>query len=85
MFLVVSPETEIVPAITTPTSPRIEKLATTPGGRSRTDREERRSANTLYQEISFQDADALGEMDEGADITGNFFCPSSLNLKLTIL
>lgn len=58
--------------VTTPTSPQVEKLATTPGGRSRTDREERRSANTLYQEISFQDADALGEMDEGADITGYF-------------
>ena len=66
-----SPETETAPPITTPTSPRVEKLATTPGGRSRTEREERRSANTLYQEISFQDADALGEMDEGADITGN--------------
>lgn len=67
-----SPETETVPVITTPTSPVVEKLATTLGGKSRTDREERRSANTLYQEISFQDADALGEMDEGADITGNF-------------
>ncbi|XP_011496240.1 PREDICTED: JNK-interacting protein 3 isoform X1 [Ceratosolen solmsi marchali] len=71
----VSPETEIAPTITTPTTPRIEKLATTPGGRSRTDREERRSANTLYQEISFQDADALGEMDEGADITGSYVHP----------
>jgi hypothetical protein len=27
----------------------------------------------LYQELSFQDAEALGEMDEGADITGNSF------------
>ncbi|XP_058796711.1 JNK-interacting protein 3 isoform X2 [Phymastichus coffea] len=66
----VSPETEQPSVATTPTSPKVEKVATTPGGRSRTEREERRSANTLYQEISFQDADALGEMDEGADITG---------------
>ncbi|XP_053976020.1 C-Jun-amino-terminal kinase-interacting protein 4 isoform X4 [Hylaeus volcanicus] len=65
-----SPETEIHPLLVTPTSPTIvEKLATTPSGRSRTEREQR-SANTLYQELSFQDADALGEMDEGADITG---------------
>lgn len=54
----------------TPTTPTVEKLGTTPSGRSRTEREQR-SANTLYQELSFQDADALGEMDEGADITGN--------------
>lgn len=71
----VSPDTETAPIITTPTSPRVEKLATTPGGRSRTDREERLGANTLYQEISFQDADALGEMDEGADITGSYVHP----------
>ncbi|KAL7299548.1 hypothetical protein TKK_0007626 [Trichogramma kaykai] len=69
----ISPETEQAPAVTTPTSP--QKQATTPGGRSRTEREERRSANTLYQEISFQDADALGEMDEGADITGSWVHP----------
>lgn len=76
----VSPETETAPPITTPTSPKIEKVATTPSGRSRTDREERRSANTLYQEISFQDADALGEMDEGADITGELlYLNSCLN------
>lgn len=66
-----SPETEVPPTLMTPTTPTagIEKLATTPGGRSRTEREQR-SGNTLYQELSFQDADALGEMDEGADITG---------------
>jgi hypothetical protein len=34
---------------------------------------EQRSGNTLYQELSFQDAEALGEMDEGADITGNCY------------
>ncbi|XP_071743155.1 JNK-interacting protein 3 isoform X6 [Lepeophtheirus salmonis] len=31
---------------------------------------ETRTGNTLYQELSFQDADALGDVDEGADITG---------------
>ncbi|XP_076178873.1 JNK-interacting protein syd isoform X3 [Ptiloglossa arizonensis] len=69
-----SPETEAPPLLVTPTTPTVEKLGTTPSGRSRTEREQR-SANTLYQELSFQDADALGEMDEGADITvnDNFF------------
>ena len=64
-----SPETEVPPPLITPTTPTVEKLASTPSGRSRTEREQR-SGNTLYQELSFQDADALGEMDEGADITG---------------
>jgi len=70
-FIDESPETEVPPTLITPTTPTasIEKLATTPSGRSRTEREQR-SGNTLYQELSFQDADALGEMDEGADITG---------------
>ena len=31
---------------------------------------EERTGNTLYQEIHFQEPDALAEMDEGADITG---------------
>lgn len=39
-----------------------------PAGKSHTKREQR-SGNTLYQELSFQDVEALGEMDEGADIT----------------
>ncbi|XP_011338590.1 JNK-interacting protein 3 isoform X2 [Ooceraea biroi] len=71
-----SPETEVPPSLMTPTTPTvgIEKLATTPSGRSRTEREQR-SGNTLYQELSFQDADALGEMDEGADITGSLVHP----------
>ncbi|XP_076749143.1 JNK-interacting protein syd isoform X2 [Xylocopa sonorina] len=70
-----SPETEIPPPLVTPTSPTtVEKLVTTPSGRSRTEREQR-SGNTLYQELSFQDADALGEMDEGADITGSWVHP----------
>ncbi|XP_076178875.1 JNK-interacting protein syd isoform X5 [Ptiloglossa arizonensis] len=69
-----SPETEAPPLLVTPTTPTVEKLGTTPSGRSRTEREQR-SANTLYQELSFQDADALGEMDEGADITGSWVHP----------
>ncbi|XP_014599413.1 PREDICTED: JNK-interacting protein 3 isoform X2 [Polistes canadensis] len=71
-----SPETELPPPLITPTTPSgLEKLATTPsGGRSKTEREQR-SGNTLYQELSFQDADALGEMDEGADITGSWVHP----------
>ncbi|XP_023290320.1 JNK-interacting protein 3 isoform X2 [Orussus abietinus] len=69
-----SPETEMPPPVITPTSPCVEKVATTPSGRSRTEREQR-SGNTLYQELSFQDADALGEMDEGADITGSWVHP----------
>ncbi|XKL65617.1 hypothetical protein PGB90_009037 [Kerria lacca] len=43
----------------------------TPAGKSHTKREQR-SGNTLYQELSFQDAEALGEMDDGADITGGY-------------
>jgi hypothetical protein len=31
---------------------------------------EKRLGNNLYQELSFQDTDALGEVDEGADLTG---------------
>ncbi|XP_043671717.1 JNK-interacting protein 3 isoform X3 [Vespula pensylvanica] len=71
-----SPETELPPPLITPTTPSgMEKLVTTPsGGRSKTEREQR-SGNTLYQELSFQDADALGEMDEGADITGSWVHP----------
>ncbi|XP_026280597.1 C-Jun-amino-terminal kinase-interacting protein 4 isoform X4 [Frankliniella occidentalis] len=48
-------------------SPETEELPP-PGGKSHTKREQR-SGNTLYQELSFQDVEALGEMDEGADIT----------------
>ena len=33
---------------------------------------ETRTGNNLYQELSFQDSDALGDIDEGADITGKF-------------
>ena len=31
---------------------------------------EKRTGNNLYQELSFQEPDALGEIDEGADLTG---------------
>ena len=31
---------------------------------------ETRTGNTLYQELSFQDCDAIGDVDEGADISG---------------
>ncbi|XP_057342047.1 JNK-interacting protein 3 isoform X8 [Microplitis mediator] len=74
-FVDESPETDVPPpAIATPTTPVVDKQISTPSGRSRTEREQR-SGNTLYQELSFQDADALGEMDEGADITGSWVHP----------
>jgi hypothetical protein len=31
---------------------------------------ETRTGNNLYQELSFQDSEVLGDVDEGADITG---------------
>ncbi|KAL1130562.1 hypothetical protein AAG570_011808 [Ranatra chinensis] len=49
-------------------------IVTTPVGRSTT-KKEQRIGNTLYQELSFQDAEALAEMDDGADITGNWVHP----------
>ncbi|XP_054274802.1 JNK-interacting protein 3-like isoform X4 [Macrosteles quadrilineatus] len=55
-------------------APAPPPAVTTPVGRSHTKRETR-SGNTLYQELSFQDAEALGEMDEGADITGSWVHP----------
>ncbi|XP_023710608.1 C-Jun-amino-terminal kinase-interacting protein 4 isoform X5 [Cryptotermes secundus] len=61
----------------TPELEDVEELTTTivsPLGRSKT-KKEQRSGNTLYQELSFQDAEALGEMDEGADITGSWVHP----------
>ena len=33
---------------------------------------ETRAGNNLYQELSFQDTDALADIDEGADLTGNW-------------
>ncbi|XP_046390896.1 JNK-interacting protein 3 isoform X4 [Ischnura elegans] len=58
----------------TPTDPQDEIRQHQIGGRSHT-KKEQRIGNTLYQELSFQDADALGEMDEGADITGSWVHP----------
>ncbi|XP_071446939.1 JNK-interacting protein 3 isoform X3 [Hetaerina americana] len=58
----------------TPTDPQDEIRQQQVGGRSHT-KKEQRIGNTLYQELSFQDADALGEMDEGADITGSWVHP----------
>ncbi|KDR19135.1 JNK-interacting protein 3 isoform X3 [Zootermopsis nevadensis] len=61
----------------TPELEDVEALMTTivsPIGRSKT-KKEQRSGNTLYQELSFQDAEALVEMDEGADITGSWVHP----------
>ncbi|KAK9499821.1 hypothetical protein O3M35_002785 [Rhynocoris fuscipes] len=56
-------------------------VVTTPIGRTTT-KKEQRSGNTLYQELSFQDADALGEMDEGADITANMDGPKPDSSRL---
>merc|ERR1719150_1435130 len=36
---------------------------------------ETRAGNNLYQELSFQDTDALADIDEGADITGGWVHP----------
>nr|CAD7260769.1 unnamed protein product [Timema shepardi] len=63
-----------------------------PIGRTKT-KKEQRSGNTLYQELSFQDAEALGEMDDGADITGQVYtsllsCPTpwlGLSTELRVL
>ncbi|RZF40125.1 hypothetical protein LSTR_LSTR011253 [Laodelphax striatellus] len=61
-----------------PVGPPPPPLVTTPGGKSHTKREQR-IGNTLYQELSFQDAEALGEMDEGADITDSESEPDARN------
>merc|ERR1719150_978744 len=37
---------------------------------------ETRAGNNLYQELSFQDSDALADIDEGADLTGGWVHPS---------
>ncbi|XP_022910813.2 JNK-interacting protein 3 isoform X1 [Onthophagus taurus] len=58
--------------ITSPISPQAKSQSHT--GRVHTHKEER-SGNTLYQELSFQDADALADMDDGADITGGWVHP----------
>ncbi|XP_025833932.1 JNK-interacting protein 3 isoform X2 [Agrilus planipennis] len=64
--------------ITSPISPSEHNVNNNSGnnlsGRVHTHKEQR-SGNTLYQELSFQDADALGDMDDGADITGGWVHP----------
>ncbi|XP_067139297.1 C-Jun-amino-terminal kinase-interacting protein 4-like isoform X2 [Centruroides vittatus] len=44
---------------------------------------EHRRPNTLYQELSFHDNDALGENDEGADITGGYVHPGDYASSVT--
>ncbi|KAI4471686.1 jnk/sapk-associated protein [Holotrichia oblita] len=60
--------------ITSPISPQAPAKTNNHIGRVHT-RKEERSGNTLYQELSFQDADALADMDDGADITGGWVHP----------
>ncbi|XP_017783541.1 PREDICTED: JNK-interacting protein 3 isoform X2 [Nicrophorus vespilloides] len=63
--------------ITSPISPQMPQQVTNNNmstGRVHTKKEER-SGNNLYQELSFQDADALADMDDGADITGVWVHP----------
>ncbi|XP_071545164.1 C-Jun-amino-terminal kinase-interacting protein 4 isoform X50 [Panulirus ornatus] len=65
-----SPEIEDLEDITMDTSIGPEGK---PPGRIKpttTKHKEERTVNTLYQELQFQEPDALAEMDEGADITG---------------
>merc|ERR1712083_908942 len=80
-----SPETDVVdvevaedvsndPSIgaATPTTPSTPIMC-----QSHTKSETRSSTgNNLYQELSFHDTDALGEIDEGADLTGGFVLAS---------
>ena len=42
---------------------------------------EERTENTLYQELQFQEPDALAEIDEGAEITGRNFSSFSSYLN----
>ncbi|KAF5271032.1 hypothetical protein FQR65_LT05382 [Abscondita terminalis] len=58
--------------VTSPVSPPVQVNNNT--GRVQT-RKEQRSGNTLYQELSFQDVDALADVDDGADITGGWVHP----------
>uniref|UniRef100_A0A8D8WET3 JNK-interacting protein 3 n=2 Tax=Cacopsylla melanoneura TaxID=428564 RepID=A0A8D8WET3_9HEMI len=49
-------------------------IPSTPAGKSTTKREQR-SGNTLYQELSFQDNDTMGDLEDGPEVTvnDNFF------------
>ena len=44
---------------------------------------ESRTGNNLYQELSFQEPEALVDVDEGADITGKKIC-SILKLGFSV-
>uniref|UniRef100_A0A8D8Y727 JNK-interacting protein 3 n=1 Tax=Cacopsylla melanoneura TaxID=428564 RepID=A0A8D8Y727_9HEMI len=44
-------------------------IPSTPAGKSTTKREQR-SGNTLYQELSFQDNDTMGDLEDGPEVTG---------------
>ncbi|XP_076039839.1 JNK-interacting protein syd isoform X6 [Oratosquilla oratoria] len=48
-----------------------------------TKHKEERTGNTLYQELQFQEPDALAEMDEGADITGGWVHPGEYASSVT--
>ncbi|CAL4074756.1 unnamed protein product, partial [Meganyctiphanes norvegica] len=50
---------------------------------STTQHKEERTGNTLYQELQFQEPDALAEMDEGADITGGWVHPGEYASSVT--
>ncbi|XP_076319407.1 C-Jun-amino-terminal kinase-interacting protein 4-like isoform X27 [Tachypleus tridentatus] len=56
-----TPELEDIEDISQDSSIGIDKVSL---------KREQRRPNTLYQELSFHDTDALGEVDEGADISG---------------
>ncbi|KAL1455874.1 hypothetical protein WDU94_000642 [Cyamophila willieti] len=43
-------------------------IPSTPAGKSTTKREQR-SGNTLYQELSFQDNDTMGDLEDGPEVT----------------
>ncbi|KAI5701021.1 hypothetical protein M8J75_005322 [Diaphorina citri] len=49
-------------------------IPSTPAGKSTTKREQR-SGNTLYQELSFQDNDNVGDLEDGPEVTGNWVHP----------
>ncbi|XP_071545120.1 C-Jun-amino-terminal kinase-interacting protein 4 isoform X10 [Panulirus ornatus] len=78
-----SPEIEDLEDITMDTSIGPEGK---PPGRIKpttTKHKEERTVNTLYQELQFQEPDALAEMDEGADITGGWVHPGEYASSVT--
>ncbi|XP_063854126.1 C-Jun-amino-terminal kinase-interacting protein 4-like [Scylla paramamosain] len=82
--MVSSPEMEDLEDISLDTS--IGPHHQPPGRMARpttTQHKEERTGNTLYQEIHFQEPDALAEMDEGADITGGWVHPGEYASSVT--